>query len=227
MWDPAVSWAPTAASETQYRAARRALQSYNERLADGDAIFEARADNLMATLDRIAADVGSSSATIDKHLAGPRPWFWDTKVDDIFYNTKGRLYAYYLLLKALETDYEKVIRDRELGEVWKTMLDEMREAESLSPWIVMNGDTDGIAFPNHLATQGFYLLRARTTLREIPASWRRKGDGQNAKDVSRRLSTSPPQVTSVQAGSGVAAPAPEAAAASSLVGRPHSTPHPP
>ena len=39
-------------------------------------IFEARADNLMATLDRIAADVGSSSATIDKHLAGSRPWFW-------------------------------------------------------------------------------------------------------------------------------------------------------
>ena len=167
VWDPAVSWAPTAASETQYRAARKALQRYNDRLADGDAIFEARADNLMATLDRIAADVGSSSATIDKHLAASRPWFADTKVDDIFYNTKGRLYAYYLILKALETDYENVIRDRELGEVWKTMLDAMREASSLSPWVVMNGDTEGIAFPNHLATQGFYLLRARTTLREI------------------------------------------------------------
>ena len=47
-----------------------------------------------------------------------------------------------------------MIRDRELGEVWKTMLDAMREAASLSPWIVMNGDTDGIAFLNHLSTQG-------------------------------------------------------------------------
>ena len=42
---------------------------------DNQAVFEARADNLLATLDRIAADLGSSSAAIDRKLED-RPAFW-------------------------------------------------------------------------------------------------------------------------------------------------------
>ena len=37
----------------------------------------------------------------------------------------------------------------------------------LSPVVVINGDTDGQVMPNHLVAQGFFLLRARTQLREI------------------------------------------------------------
>jgi hypothetical protein len=33
--------------------------------------------------------------------------------------------------------------------------------------IVWNGYPDGLLIPNHLAAQGFYLLRARTQLREL------------------------------------------------------------
>ena len=31
----------------------------------------------------------------------------------------------------------------------------------------MNGRPDGMCVPNHLAVEGFYLMRARTQLREI------------------------------------------------------------
>jgi len=60
-----------------------------------------------------------------------------------------------------------VLRERELGGVYGQMLSSLREAAALDPWMVTNGAPDGI-FPNsHLTAQGFYLLRARTQLREI------------------------------------------------------------
>ena len=40
LFDLSTSWAPTASSESQYRAAARALRSYNERVAAGTAPFD-------------------------------------------------------------------------------------------------------------------------------------------------------------------------------------------
>ena len=39
----------------------------------------------------------------------------DFGADDIFYRTKGQLYAYYMLLRELSVDYEGVITERKLG----------------------------------------------------------------------------------------------------------------
>lgn len=167
LFDFSTSWAPTTSADKQYAAARRSLVAYNERLAAGDAVFEKRADNLQATLERMTADLGSSSAVIDQHLLQAGGWGIDTKVDNIFYNVKGRLYGYYMLLRELGVDFERVIRDRELGSAWSQMLESMRAAAALDPLIIMNGAPDGMAFPSHLSVQGFYLLRARTQLREI------------------------------------------------------------
>ena len=167
VFDFSTSLAPTATSEAQYSAARRALMNYNRRLAEGQAVFERRADNLLATLDRIAADVGSSSAAIDRHIREHAGWLIDTQADDLFYGVKGRLYAYFLLLRALEIDYRNVIEERELGPVWRQMLASFQAAARLDPWVIVNGAPDGQFLPSHLAAQGFYLLRARTQLREV------------------------------------------------------------
>jgi hypothetical protein len=166
IFDFRTSWAPTASSEQQYRQAVAALRSYNQRLSQGQAVFETRADNLLATLDRIAADIGSSSATLDHQLktAG----FWpDFAADNLFYATKGRLYAYFLLLRALQVDFANVIRERQLGSAWNQTVESFREAAALQPWVVVNGAPDAQFMPSHLASQGFFLLRARTQLREI------------------------------------------------------------
>jgi len=158
---------PRASSEAQYREARKALLSYNRRLAAGDAVFERRGDNLMATLDRIALDIGSSSAALDRAVVESSGGFIDFSADDQFYNVKGQLYAYYLLLKALGHDFDKLITERELNGAWEQMLDSLHKAAMLSPMVVVNGSPDGQLLPTHLAAQGFYLLRARTQLREI------------------------------------------------------------
>ena len=167
VFDLSTSFLPTPASETQYRAASRSLKAYNDRLAAGQAIFERRSDNLIATLDRIASDLGSASATLDQHLAKKRPLFIDTKVDDIFYGVKGRLYGYAILLRELGRDFDGVIKDRQLRPAWDQMMQSLNQAAILDPVVVMNGAPDGAYFPSHLAVQGFYLLRARTQLREI------------------------------------------------------------
>ena len=93
--------------------------------------------------------------------------FVDRRVDDIFYDVKGRLYGYLVLLRALGDDFAPVIKERQLAGVWTQMLDSLRQAAVLDPLVVVNGDPDGLYFPSHLAVQGFYLLRARTQLREI------------------------------------------------------------
>ena len=167
IFDLSTSLAPTASSESQYRRAMVALRDYNQRLAAGTAVFETRADNLLATLDRIAADIGSSSAALDQHLAEHSGFGLDFEADDVFYANKGRLYAYYLLLRELGVDYARVIQERDLTAAWTQMLESFRAAATLQPWVVLNGAPDGQLSPSHLAAQGFFLLRARTQLREI------------------------------------------------------------
>lgn len=162
-----VSWAPTASSEQQYVAARKHLLAYNRRLADGKAAFGRRADNLLATLDRFAADLGSASASLDQQIRLHSGSFIDFHADDLFYNVKGRIYAYYLLMKALREDFRTVIKDKELEVPWAQTLDSLGEAARLQPWVVVNGPPDAQLRPSHLAAQGFYLLRTRTQLREI------------------------------------------------------------
>ena len=167
VFDLSTSLAPTTTSEARYRKARASLVRYNERLAAGAAVFERRSDNLLATLDRIALDLGSSSASIDDHIAERSGLFIDTRGDDLFYSVKGQTYAYYLLLRELGADYGNVISERDLSNAYAQMLDSMRDAAMLDPWVVVNGRPDGQFLPSHLAAQGFYLLRARTRLREI------------------------------------------------------------
>lgn len=167
VWQPSVSFWPSATSAQKYRAGRDRLVAYNKRLAAGQAVFERRSDNLQALIDRIANDEGSDSAVIDQHIIEQAGNLFDTHCDDIFYFNKGRLYANYLLMRELGADFESVIREKGLTNAWNGTVETFRIAAQLHPWIVWNGYPDGLLIPNHLAAQGFYLLRARTQLREI------------------------------------------------------------
>jgi hypothetical protein len=167
VWDISVSIFPTATSPQQYKAAEEALLSYNKRLAAGTAVFDRRADNLLATLDRIAKDVGSSSAALEQQIEQHSGDWLDFQADDRFYRTKGELYAYALLLRELGKDFDPVIKERGLQTVWANMIENLVTAAALHPWVVVNGAPDSQAMPSHLAGQGFFLLRARAQMYEI------------------------------------------------------------
>ena len=154
-------------SESQYRRGLADLRRYNERLAQGQAVFERRADNFSAMLDRISDDLGASSAALTQEVDEGTTHFLDFNADNLFYTVKGKLYAYYLILRELEQDYASVIKERNLTASWSELLHSLRLGATLHPWMVSNGPLDSQATPNHLAAQGFLLLRVRTKLEEI------------------------------------------------------------
>lgn len=165
--DMSTSLLPTKPSDQYYREALGQLDTYNAQLGTGQSVFDRRSDNLLATLDRIALDLGASSASLDTyigdHAGGIVP---DFGADDLFYQVKGQVYAYTILLKAIRKDFAEVIENREIAALYDDLLKSMSSAATLDPLIVTNGAVDGI-LANHLSMQGFYLLRARTQLREV------------------------------------------------------------
>jgi len=166
MFDFSTSWLPTTSSPVQYRSGMEALKSYNKRLSQGKAVFERRADNLIEVLDRLASDLGSSSATLADHIESRSGLSFKISAD-LFYHTKGRMYGDYLLVREMKKDFADVIKEKELENAWDQLLDSLREGMVLSNFLIINASPDSQFFPNHLATQGFFVLRARTQMREI------------------------------------------------------------
>ncbi len=158
---------PTVRTQTYFRRSLDALNAYNKRLNDCQATFDARADNLLAFLDRIAKDIGSSSAAIKERSEKYNSGWFDTRADDIFMYSKGQLYAYYGILQAARADFPEVVKIRALADIWDRLDDHLRRAIELDPLIISNGTEDGWLMPTHLTTLGFYILRARSNLVEI------------------------------------------------------------
>ena len=158
---------PTTPTPTYYRRALEELNKYNNRLEKCEATFDARADNLLQFLDRIAKDIGSTSAAIKDRSEQYNAGWFDTRADDIFMEAKGQLYAYYGILQAVRADFPDVVQNRALADIWDLMDGHLKQAIKLDPMIISNGDEDGWIMPTHLTTIGFYILRARSNLVEI------------------------------------------------------------
>lgn len=160
---------PKTPTPSFYRAAIRDLLAFNERLESCNATFDARADNLVQFLDRIANDIGSTSAILRDRSENFNAGWFDTRADDRFWFAFGQLYGYYGILTATRADFEDVIRSRQIGPLWSATEDQFRAALRIQPWIISNGREDGWIMPTHLATMGFYVLRVRSNLVELRA----------------------------------------------------------
>jgi hypothetical protein len=158
---------PTTRTSTYYRTAEESLRLYQERLVQCDASFDARADNLLQFLDRIAADIGSTSASLMARAETHKSGWFDTRADDLFMFAKGQMYAYYGILAAARADFDEIVQSREIASIWDNMTDHLQHAIALDPLIISNGREDGLIMPSHLTALGFYLLRARSNLVEI------------------------------------------------------------
>lgn len=166
LFDLEKSWVPVVPADVQYRAAVRALNAYNARVAGGTAVFEQRADTLALTLSRLGADLNARAAILDRHLQERRRTI-DFRADDIFYFNKGMTYAYYMLLRELGRDFEAVLGTGGLTSVWDEALTSLRKASQLQPMVVLNAPGEDSIFANHLFMQGFYLKRAIMQLDEV------------------------------------------------------------
>jgi hypothetical protein len=158
---------PKTPTPSYYRSAIKDLRSFNTRLENCQATFDARADNLIQFVDRIASDLGSTSAILKDRAENYHNGWFDTRADDRFWFAYGQLYAYYGLLRSAHSDFRGVLAEKHLDGVWDEMEKQMRSALDMQPFIVSNGSPDAWFTPSHLTTMGFYILRVRSNLVDV------------------------------------------------------------
>lgn len=130
-------------------------------------MFDPRADNLVQFIDRIANDIGATSAILRDRSEKYNSGWLDTRADDRFWFAYGQLYAYYGILTAAHFDFRDVIAQRGLAQLWQATERQTRASLDLQPTIVSNGAESGWLMPSHLTTLGFYVLRTRSNLIEM------------------------------------------------------------
>jgi hypothetical protein len=163
-WSP---FGPKTPTPSFYRSAIKDLNKFNDRLEKCEAVFDARADNLLQFVDRIASDIGATSAILRERSENYNGGWFDTRADDRFWFAYGQLYAYYGLLTAARVDFADVIEERRLTALWDELEEQLRASLNIRPFIISNGAESGWLMPSHLATLGFYVLRVRSNLVEV------------------------------------------------------------
>jgi len=194
--DPLVSydnarWFPPA-TEGRLRKANAALESYLTRLTSSqepEAQFYARADNLADWLaivekrlgslsQRLSASVGqvrlntdlSGDADARQSTRAPgevevkTPW---SKVDDVFYESRGTAWALALFLRAMETDFGDVLRKKNALVSFRQIIRELEAALlPLHAPMVLNGEEFGL-FANHSLVMANYIARANAAIIDL------------------------------------------------------------
>jgi hypothetical protein len=158
---------PTTPTPSFYRSAIKDLRAFNDRLAKCEALFDTRPDNLRQFIDRIASDIGATSAILKDRAEQNNSGWFDMRADDRFWFAYGQLYGYYGILSAVQVDFHDVIAQRGLAHLWAILLEQLRTSLNIQPFIVSNGAEAGWLMPSHLTTMGFYILRVRSNLIEI------------------------------------------------------------
>jgi len=185
-YDPTAFILPSAVS--QYRDGIKNLDDYNNRLAHGQAKYDKIASSLSDFLVKIGKDMGSQSGTIELTVLAPDDFtdterqrltdnqrqvlstnggYFDGRASKVFFATKGRMYAYYVILNALDEDYHDVIVAKGAEEHWHNMLVSLRSGASFYKFFVANGAGGSYVTPSDLAYQGFFLLRFDKQLQEV------------------------------------------------------------
>ncbi|HSG89696.1 MAG TPA: DUF2333 family protein [Pseudomonadales bacterium] len=179
-------------SEDEYRDGIRLLERYLRQMSDPtrqDAQFYARADNLRAWLQTVETRLGSlserlSSAVgkrqLDMGLAGDpvaqqatpsaeesdvkTPWL---EIDDVFYEARGQTWALIHLLRAAETDFGDVLRNKNAMISMRQIIRDLEPTQDTlwSP-MVLNGDGLGV-LANHSLVMASHVARANAAIIDL------------------------------------------------------------
>ncbi len=179
-------------TEGEYREGLEALKRYLKRLqdpAEPQAQFYARADNLGDWLGQVEKRLGSLSQRLSASVGQVRvntdlggdtaarqstptpteleiktPWM---EIDDVFYETRGAAWALIHLLKAVEKDFDQVLRKKNALVSLRQIIRELEGTQQplWSP-VVLNGTGFGL-FANHSLVMASYISRANAALIDL------------------------------------------------------------
>lgn len=174
MFSPQSSLVPVPSANNQYRKARKNLINYNKEIALGHDVFYKSPSDLSYFLTRVNKDLTKSSIILETQIRENNHDFFDSKADEVFYYNQGKVYAYYLLLKALGSDYKDIIVNNNLYKDWTQMLKALEEGSLLEPTIVRNGPLDSLLSPNHLGSLDLYTIKAQNKIKKITSKLDKK-----------------------------------------------------
>lgn len=180
------------ATESEYERGLAYFQSYLNRLTSTtspDTQFYARADNLRDWLMVVEKRLGSLSqrlsastgqVRLNTDLAGDTaarqsthaadtvivrtPWL---EIDDVFYEARGTTWALLHLLRAIEVDFEEVLRNKNALVSLRQIIRELEAAQQpvMGP-IILNGSGFGL-FANYSITMANYISRANAAIIDL------------------------------------------------------------
>jgi hypothetical protein len=165
-----LSLAPS--SGAQYRKARQAMLQFNEKQ---NAPIDDKAF-LLSVLKQIQKKFGAIDASLQRQVQEESSGWFDFKADDVFYTNQGRLYGFYVFLKALAQDYKELIVQADQYQAWTSVLKTLEDGLATDPFIVRNGTPDAFLTPNHLIVLDFYTLKAQYGLAQIAAALSKETD---------------------------------------------------
>ena len=177
-------------SENQYRKAIEHVDGYFARLGKNDpngAQFYARADSLADYLDLVSTRLGSLSQRLSASVGQLRlegdapvdpgapvnskgqqivktPW---SKIDDVFYESRGYTWALLEQLKAIQIDFEPILARKNAAVSLKQVIRELEESQKpvWSP-VILNGSPFGF-FANHSLVMANYVSRANAAIIDL------------------------------------------------------------
>ncbi|TVQ89788.1 MAG: DUF2333 family protein [Chromatiaceae bacterium] len=179
-------------TESEYRAGRKALHSYLERLSEKGqtgAHFFARADNLATYLGAVEKRLGSlaqrlsyavGQSHLNTDLAGepeagqstPTPAQAETKtpwleIDDVFFEARGYTWALLHTLEAMTIDFAPVLEKKNALVSLQQINRELQNTQDTlwSP-LILNGTGFG-PMANHSLVMASYLSRANAAIAQL------------------------------------------------------------
>ncbi len=179
-------------TEGRYEKASDALELYLTRLSDPsspNAQFFARADNLRDWLAIVEKRLGSLSQRLSASAGQQRlntdlsgdpeakqstsspgvvevqtPWM---QIDDVFYESRGTTWALIHFLRAIEVDFDDVLRKKNALISYRQIIRELEATqEPLHAPMVPNGDKYG-ALANHSLVMANYIARANAAIIDL------------------------------------------------------------
>ena len=171
-------------TESQYRNGIHGVQAYADRLALNDghsAQFYPRPDYLNHWLSDVDVSLGRLSSELNAALPenavllpgdgspglpGERSTSW-SRIDNVFYESRGSAWALIHLLKAAEIDFGPSLKQHNAQLSLRAAIHEL-EATQQTVWspVILNGSGFGL-FANHSLVMANYLSRAQSDLKDV------------------------------------------------------------
>lgn len=157
-YSPNKFWLPSA--ESEYLNGIKELNSYKKKLGSGEASFYTRGDNLLYLFDLYRSILGSCEENLAKMKEEDDSDVSFFKSDDYFYYAQGVAIAMSEILKAIETDFETTIKNRNSMETLENAIESLEHAKHIHPIIILDSDYDSL-FANHRANMAAPIGHAK------------------------------------------------------------------